>query len=84
MTRSNAIAKKNRAEREYEPYQDPEYQTSQGPGRRRGKLTEIVPVRFPEDMLDAIRARADADDRPLSAWIRRAVEHELDRERPAS
>lgn len=79
------MAKKNRAELEYDLYQDPDYQTPQGPGRRRrGKLTEIVPVRFPGDTLDAIRQRADADDRSLSSWIRRAVEHELDRERPAS
>lgn len=79
------MAKNNRAEREYELYQDPEYQRPQGPGRRRkGKLTEIVPVRFPEEVLDAVRERADADDRSVSSWIRRAVEHELDQERPAS
>lgn len=41
-------------------------------------------MRFPEDVLDAVRERADADDRSLSAWIRRAVEHELERERSAS
>jgi hypothetical protein len=29
--------------------------------------------------LEEIRRRAEADDRSLSAWIRRAVEHELDR-----
>lgn len=79
------MAKNNRAEREYELYQDPDYQRPRGPGRRRkGKLTEIVPVRFPEEVLDAVRDRADADDRSVSSWIRRAVEHELDQERPAS
>lgn len=78
------MAESNRAEREYELYQDPDHQRPQGPGRRRkGKLTEIVPVRFPEEVLDAVREKADAEDRSVSSWIRRAVEHELDQERPA-
>jgi hypothetical protein len=37
----------------------------------------MVPVRFPPEMLEEIRRRADAEDRPLSSWIRHAVEHEL-------
>jgi hypothetical protein len=45
----------------------------------RSRLTEVVPVRFPADLLEEIRRRADADDRSLSAWIRRAVERELRR-----
>jgi hypothetical protein len=73
------VAKK-RAEREHELYKDPEYQRPQGPGRKRAsKLTDIVPVRFPAEVLSEVRRRAEADDRSVSSWIRRAVEHELKR-----
>jgi len=65
-------------EQEYEFYAQPENQEPEGPARRRqGRLSAVVPVRFPPDLLDEIRYRADADDRSLSSWIRRAVEHEL-------
>ena len=68
---------------EYDFYADPENQTPQGPARRRkAPLTKLVPVRLAEDVLAEIRRRAEADDRTVSAWIRRAVEHEL--RRPAS
>jgi hypothetical protein len=68
-------------EEEYNFYAQPENQEPQGPSRRRkaSRLTEVVPVRFPAALLDEIRRRAEADDRSLSAWIRRAVEHELRR-----
>jgi hypothetical protein len=36
-----------------------------------------VPVRFPAELLEQVRAAAAADDRSVSSWIRRAVEHEL-------
>ncbi len=63
---------------EYEFYAAPENQTPHGPARRRSRgLTEMVPVRFPPDTLAAIRRRADDEDRSVSNWIRRAVEHEL-------
>ena len=59
-------------------YADPANQTPQGPARRRGRgLTEMVPVRFPPEMLEAVRERADDEDRSVSNWIRRAVEKEL-------
>jgi predicted HicB family RNase H-like nuclease len=65
-------------EQEYEFYARPENQVPQGPPRRRrGRLSEMVPVRFPPELLEEVRRRAEADDRSLSAWIRRAVEHEL-------
>ena len=68
-------------EQERDFYADPDNQVPQGPPvRRRGKLGEPVPVRFPEHLLNEIRNRAAADDRSVSSWIRRAVEHELDRE----
>jgi hypothetical protein len=37
----------------------------------------LVAVRFDPETLDALRAAAQADDRSVSSWIRRAVEHEL-------
>ena len=63
-------------------YARAENQEPQGsPRRRASKLTELVPVRFPPETLEAVRQRAEADDRSVSSWIRRAVEHEL--EQPA-
>lgn len=65
-------------EQEYDYYADADNQQPQGPPlRRQSRLSEIVPVRFPSDLLDEIRRRAEADDRSLSSWIRRAAEHEL-------
>ena len=60
---------------EFEFYAHPENQQPQGPGRRR--LTATVPVRFPADLLEQVRAAAAAEDRSVSSWIRRAVESEL-------
>lgn len=68
-------------EEEHAFYSRAENQEPQGPARRRRpRLTEIVPVRFPEDTLEAVRTRAEADDRSVSSWIRRAVERELQRD----
>lgn len=62
-------------------YAKAENQEPQGPARRRrSNLSELVPVRFPPETLDEIRRRADADDRSVSSWIRRAVEHELEQD----
>ena len=63
-------------------YADPHNQAPQGPPvRRKAKLSEPVPVRFPEELLLELRERAAADDRSVSNWIRRAVENELARTR---
>lgn len=63
---------------EYDFYADPKNQTPQGTGRRRrGNLSEMVPVRFDPETLEALRA--EADDRSVPSWIRRAVKHELGR-----
>lgn len=73
--------KKMTRQEEYEFYARPENQEPQGqPRRRKSRLTEPVPVRFPPETLDEVRRRADADDRSVSSWIRRAVEHELERQ----
>ena len=70
--------KKMTRKEEYEFYTKPENQEPQGPPRRRrSKLTKLVPVRFPPETLKEIRLRAGEDDRSVSSWIRRAVEHEL-------
>jgi predicted HicB family RNase H-like nuclease len=62
-------------------YAEPDNQVPEGPPvRRKPKLSKRVPVRFPEEPFSEIRNRAAADDRSVSNWIRRAVEHELDRE----
>ena len=60
---------------DFEFYARPENQQPQGPGRRR--LTATVPVRFPAELLERVRAAAAAEDRSVSSWIRRAVESEL-------
>ena len=64
-------------------YTDPDNQVlPQGaPVRRKGKLSDPVPVRFPEELLREVRDHAAADDRSVSNWIRRAVENELARSR---
>ena len=68
-------------QQEHEFYAQPENQAPQGSARRRRpKLSEMVPVRFPPDVMDEVRRRADDDDRSVSSWIRRAVEHELQRD----
>jgi len=60
---------------EFAFYARPENQEPQGPRRRR--LTATVPVRFPAELLEQVRAAAAAEDRSVSSWIRRAVESEL-------
>ena len=71
------MTKRMTQQEEHDFYADPANQAPQGPARRRGQLTEMVPVRFPPATLAAIRQRADDEDRSVSNWIRRAVEHEL-------
>ncbi len=63
---------------EYDFYADPANQEPRGPARRRrANLSELVPVRFDKDTIDKVKELAAADDRSVSSWIRRAVEHEL-------
>jgi len=65
-------------DQEYEFYAHPENQEPQGPPvRRRGRMSAPIPVRLPPELLARVRKAAENDDRSISAWIRRAVEHEL-------
>ena len=67
-------------EDEHAFYADLANQQPQGPAvRRRAALGNPVPVRLPDDMLARVREAAQADDRSVSSWIRRAIEHELSR-----
>lgn len=73
------MTKKMTPDEEYEFYAAAENQEPQGAARRRtrSRLSEMVPVRFPPETLAEVRRLAEADDRSVSSWIRRAVEHEL-------
>lgn len=67
-------------DQEYDFYANPANQVPTAtPRRRTAKLTSPIPVRFPAELLDEVKRRAEADDRSVSSWIRRAVEHELNR-----
>ena len=71
-----------RRDEENEFYSRQENQVPQGPARRRrSRLTETVPVRFPPETLEEVRRLAGEEDRSVSSWIRRAVEHELEKSR---
>ena len=65
-------------DQEYQFYARPENQVPQGPPvRRRARVSDPIPVRLPPELLERVRKAAEDDDRSISAWIRRAVEHEL-------
>ena len=65
-------------DQEHEFYARPENQEPQGPPiRRRGRMSVPIPVRLPPELLERVRKAAEDADRSISAWIRRAVEHEL-------
>jgi len=67
-------------EQEHAFYAEDDNQTPQGPpARRRARLSDPVPVRLPPEVLEQVRTLALADDRSVSSWVRRAVEHELNR-----
>lgn len=75
------MTKKMTRQEEHDFYARSENQEPQGPAsRRRSKLTEMVPVRFAPETLEAVRRRAGTEDRSVSSWIRRAVEHELEQQ----
>jgi hypothetical protein len=60
-------------------YEDPANREVTGPARRRrGKYTEIVPVRLDPVELDRVRNSAAEQDQSVSAWIRGAIRAQLD------
>lgn len=70
----------------YEFYKDPANQVPAGPGQRRQgrRLSETVPVRFPLDVIEAVRRFAVQDGVTVSSWIRRVVGREIQRRQPSA
>ena len=72
-------------EQAHEFYKDPANLVPAGPGRRPKRpaaLNGMVPVRFPQDMIAAVRRLADQDGMTVSSWIRQLVAKELKRREP--
>jgi hypothetical protein len=69
---------------EYEFYKNPVNQVPAGPGRQRQgrRLSATVPVRFPQDIIDAVKRLADRDGLTVSSWIRQVVTREVQRRQP--
>ncbi len=65
-------------------YKDPENQAPAGPAYRRvaPRLSSTVPVRFPQEMIAAVKRFADLDGMTVSSWIRRLVAKEIRRREP--
>lgn len=70
----------------HEFYQDPEHLATAGPGERRQKPTKsaMVPVRFSQEMIAAVKRLASQDGVTVSTWIRRLVGREIQRRLPPS
>lgn len=69
----------------HEFYKDPANLSAAGPGRRPRRpaaMSGMVPVRFPQDVIVAVRRWADLDGMTVSGWIRRVVMKELKRREP--
>lgn len=73
-------------DRAAEFYENPDNLTPAGPGRQREdqapRLSAHFPVRFAPEVIAKVRYFADRDAVTVGAWIRRAVERELDRRMP--
>ncbi len=66
------------AKQEYGHYARPENQVPQGPPIRRGtRMSDPILVRLPPELLERVRTAAQDHGCSVSAWIRRAIEHEL-------
>src|SRR5215475_939429 len=65
-------------------YKDPDNQVPAGPAHRRTtpRLTSLLPIRFPEEMIAAAKRLADIDGMTVSSWIRRLVAKEIKRREP--
>jgi hypothetical protein len=63
-------------------YEQPENREPVGPGVRRAparRMAHHVPVRFPEETINAIKSLADEDGVTVSVWIRRVIGEEVER-----
>lgn len=67
-----------------EYYRDESNQVPAGPGHRRerARLSATTPVRFPQDMINAVKRLSVEDGVTVSAWIRRVVSREIQRRQP--
>lgn len=68
----------------YEFYADPANQVPAGPARQRQgrRLSTTVPVRFPQDLIEAVKRLAARDGVTVSSWIRQLVTNEVKRRQP--
>jgi hypothetical protein len=68
----------------YEFYKDPANQVPAGPVQRRQgrRMSATVPVRFPQDVIEAVKRLAAHDGLTVSSWIRRVVSKEVQRRQP--
>jgi predicted DNA binding CopG/RHH family protein len=67
------IKKKTTDQQAVEFYAHPDNQRLGGRVVSRRALASSIPVRFPSDIVDAVKAVADAEGITVSEWIRRAV-----------
>ncbi len=65
-------------------YGNPENLLPAGPARRRQRpvMSGMVPVRFPQDMIAAVKRFAGQDGVTVSTWIRWLVAKEIKRREP--
>jgi len=66
----------------YEFYSNPANRAPQGPAVRRQRKATLggtIPVRFPEEMVTAVKRFAEHDGVTVSTWIRNLVARELER-----
>lgn len=73
------MAERMTDEEAFEFYNDPANREPDPNGRivRRKPLGDSIPVRFPTDLLEHVRAVAAADGLTVSEWVRQAVADSL-------
>jgi hypothetical protein len=73
-------------EQAHEFYKDPEHLAISGPGRRRQRQrpmkTAMIPVRFTQEMIAAVKGFACQDGVTVSTWIRGVIAKEIQRRQP--
>jgi predicted DNA binding CopG/RHH family protein len=72
-------------EQAHEFYKDPANLVPAGPGhrpKRPAAMSGMVPVRFPQEMIVAVKRFATQDGVTVSTWIRRLVAKEIERRQP--